>query len=123
MQNLLRYYGKSSDNERDIVLGMLEMEIAFADTPRDRLLAALAKSHRLAKRNEYRLIGLRHTLAAKHVAAIASAHRALLAQMTQPDSAAARSAGAEAGQALRASAAALTSVTVSADSPTAPLTE
>lgn len=107
MQNLLRYYDKSSDNERDIVLGMLEVEIPFADTPRDRLLAALAKSHRLAKRNEYRLIGLRHTLAAKHVAAIAAAHKALAARMGQPDSpAAARSAEAGSGAALRTGAAA-----------------
>lgn len=107
MQNLLRYYAKSSDNERDTVLGMLEVEIQFADMPRDRLLAALAKSHRLAKRNEYRLIGLRHTLAAKHVAAIASAHKALVAHMAQPDSAAARSAQAESRKQLRASAAAV----------------
>lgn len=119
MQNLLRYYGKSSDNERDIVLGMLEVEIAYADTPRDRLLAALAKSHRLAKRNEYRLIGLRHTLAAKHVAAISAAHQALVAHMAQPDSAAARSAQAETGLALRASAAA---VAAAPDPLTAPLT-
>ena len=107
MQNLLRYYSKSSDNERDTVLGMLEVEIPFADTPRDRLLAALAKSHRQAKRNEYRLIGLRHTLAAQHLAAIAVAHKALLAHMAQPDSPAARSAQAESRAALRASAAAV----------------
>lgn len=105
MQNLLRYYNKSSDNERDIVLGMLEVEIPFADTPRDRLLAALARSHRLAKRNEYRLIGLRHTLAAKHVAAIAAAHKTLAARMAQPDSPASRNARAASGAALRTSAA------------------
>ena len=82
MQDLLRYYDKSSDNERDIVLGMLEVEIPFADTPRDRLLAALAKAHRQAKVQEYRLIGLRHTLAINHVAAIAAAHQALAALQT-----------------------------------------
>jgi len=109
MQNLLRYYDKSSDNERDIVLGMLEVEIAYADTPRDRLLAALAKSHRLAKRNEYRLIGLRHTLAAKHVAAIAAAHAVLVQHMAQdgkPDATGGQ-AGQQARAALRASAAAV----------------
>jgi hypothetical protein len=82
MQNLLRYYDKSSDNERDIVLGMLEVEIQFADTPPERLLAALAKAHRQAKVQEYRLIGLRHTLAIKQVAAIAAAHQALAAPQT-----------------------------------------
>ncbi|WP_200953972.1 hypothetical protein [Massilia sp. Root351] len=107
MQNLLRYYSKSSDNERDTVLGMLEVEIPFADTPRDRLLAALAKSHRQAKRNEYRLAGLRHTLAAKHVAAIAAAHLALAAHMARPDDPAARSTLAASRDALRASAAAV----------------
>ena len=107
MQLLLRYYEKSSDNERDIVLGMLEVEINFADTPRDRLLAALAKSHRMAKANEYRLIGLRHTLASKHVAAIAAGHRALVQHLAQPDSPAARSAQARAVGELRATTAAL----------------
>lgn len=107
MQNVLRYYDKSSDNERDIVLGMLEVEIAYADTPRDRLLAALAKSHRMAKANEYRLIGLRHTLAAKHVAAIASAHRALAQHLALPDSPTVRTAQAQAVSELRATAAAL----------------
>ncbi|CAN7455968.1 hypothetical protein LJR289_003003 [Pseudoduganella sp. LjRoot289] len=107
MQNLLRYYDKSSDNERDIVLGMLEVEIAYADTPRDRLLAALAKSHRIAKANEYRLIGLRHTLAAKHVAAVAAAHRALAQHLAQPDSPGARNAQAQAVSELRATSAAL----------------
>lgn len=118
MQHLLRYYDKSSDNERDIVLGMLEVEISFADTPRDRLLAALAKSHRVAKVNEYRLIGLRHTLAGKHVAAIASAHRALAQHLAQPDSAAARSAQTQAVGELHASTAALAALAAqSAQSP------
>lgn len=123
MQNLLRYYGKSSDNERDIVLGMLEVEIPYADTPRDRLLAALAKSHRQAKRNEYRLIGLRHTLAAKHVAAIAAAHQALAAHLAQPDSPAARSAQAGASGDLRASATAVAAAPAPASEPAEPVTE
>lgn len=87
MQDVLRYYDKSSDNESRIVLGMLDVETAFAGTPQERLLAALAKAHRAEKVSEYRLIGLRHTLAAKHVADIAAAHRALVRRMAETDAA------------------------------------
>ena len=104
MQRLLRYYDKSSDNERAIVLGMLDIELPYADTPRDRLLAALAKAHRQARAQEYRLAGLRHTLAMKHVAAIAAAHTALLRRLEQPDNAAASASLRQAADALRASA-------------------
>jgi hypothetical protein len=103
MQRLLRYYDKSSDNERAIVLGMLDVEIPFADTPRDRLLAALARAHRQSRAQEYRAAGLRHTLAMKHVAAIAAAHTALLRRLEQPDDATATLALQQATGALRAS--------------------
>lgn len=103
MQRLLRYYDKSSDNERAIVLGMLDVEIPFADTPRDRLLAALARAHRQSRAQEYRLTGLRYTLAMKHVAAIAAAHTALLHRLEQPDDSAATAALRQASDALRAS--------------------
>lgn len=85
MHRLLRYYDKSSDNERAIVLGTLDVELPFADTPRDRLLSVLAKAHRQGLAQEYRLAGLRHTLAMKHVAAIAAAHTALLQRLEPPD--------------------------------------
>lgn len=117
MQRLLRYYDKSSDNERDMVLGMLDVEIPFADTPRERLLAALAKSHRQAKANEYRLIGLRHTLAAKHVAAVAHAHQTLLAHLERPADAGARTALADAHRHLRGAALALEPVHTSGAQP------
>lgn len=102
MQALLRYYDKSNDNEQKIVLGMLEMEIPFADTPRDRLLAVLARAHQQAKAAEYRLIGLRHTLALNNVEAIARGHQALLQHLDQLDSPAARSALARSGSEVRA---------------------
>ncbi|MES2263303.1 MAG: hypothetical protein V4724_32680 [Pseudomonadota bacterium] len=107
MQTLLRYYDKSSDNEQRIVLGMLDLEIPYADTPGERLLAALAKSHRQAKIAEYRLTGLRHTLAAKQVAAIARGHQALLLRLDQPDNSPARDALALSGSEVRAANAAL----------------
>jgi hypothetical protein len=81
MRTLLRLYDKSNDNEEKIVLGMLETEIPFLDPKRDRLLLALARSRQQEKRNEYRLIGLRYTLAQKNLAAIEQSHRALLNQI------------------------------------------
>ena len=74
---LLRYFNKNHDNEQDIVLGMLEVEIPYADAPRDRLLAALARAHRQEKLREYRLLGLRHTLAAQHIDTLRARHAAL----------------------------------------------
>jgi hypothetical protein len=81
MRTLLRLYDKTSDNEEKIVLGMLETELPFLDPRRDRLLLALARSQQQEKRNEYRLIGLRYTLAQKNLAAIEQSHRALLNQI------------------------------------------
>jgi hypothetical protein len=81
MRTLLRLYDKTSDNEEKTVLGMLETELPFLDPRRDRLLLALARSQQQEKRNEYRLIGLRSTLAQKNLAAIEQSHRALLNQI------------------------------------------
>lgn len=78
MHTLLRYFNKNHDNEQRIVLGMLEVEIPYADAPRDRLLAALGRAHQQEKLREYRLFGQRHTLAAQHVDAIRARHAALL---------------------------------------------
>ena len=77
MHTLLRYFNKNHDNEQRIVLGMLEVEIPYADAPADRLLAALARAHQQEKLREYRLLGLRHTLAAQNVDAIRARHAAL----------------------------------------------
>ncbi|WP_338758765.1 hypothetical protein [Massilia sp. METH4] len=77
MSTVLRYYDKHHDNEQAIVMGMLDIEIPFVDTPRDRLLAALAKAHRQEKLAEYRLFGRRHTLARQHVQALRERHEAL----------------------------------------------
>lgn len=78
MRTLLRLYSKSSDNEEDLVIGMLESEIPFLDANRDRLLLALARSLQQEKQAEFRLIGLRFTLARKNLDLIEQRHRALL---------------------------------------------
>ncbi|MYM68185.1 hypothetical protein GTP45_15295 [Pseudoduganella sp. FT55W] len=81
MRTLLRLYDKTSDNEERIVIGMLETEIPFLDPRRDKLLLALAKSQQQARQAEFRLIGLRFTLARKNLDAIEQQHRALVAQL------------------------------------------
>ncbi|MCE3262331.1 MAG: hypothetical protein K0R43_1410 [Pseudoduganella sp.] len=84
MYTLLRYFDKNHDNEQRTVLGMLTVEIPYADAPRERLLAALARAHEQEKRREYRLLGLRHTLAAQHVAALRARHADLLRTLSPP---------------------------------------
>lgn len=84
MRNLLRLYDRSNDNEQRIVLGMLETEIPYLDANGDRLLIALAKSLQQEKKAEYRLIGLRHTLARKNLDMIDQRHRALVERLPQP---------------------------------------
>lgn len=82
LDGLLRLYDKSSDNERDIVLGLLEVEIAYADTPQQRLLTVLATSVRQDKSEEYRLFGLRHTVARKQLGLLAREHGRLAMAIT-----------------------------------------
>jgi type IV secretory pathway VirJ component len=81
MRTLLRLYDKSNDNEEKIVRGMLEVEIPYLDPARDRLLLALARSKQQEKQAEYRLIGLRYTLARNNLDAIERSHRALVDQL------------------------------------------
>jgi predicted nucleic acid-binding protein len=95
MHTLLRFFNKNHDNEQRIVLGMLEVEIPYTDAPRDRLLAALARSHQQEKSKEYRLLGLRHTLAAQNVEAIRERHAALVRGPDPLPATAARSADAD----------------------------
>jgi len=81
MRTLLRLYDKSNDNEQRIVVGMLEAGIPFLDANRDRLLLALARSLQQEKQAEFRLIGLRYTLARKNLDLIEQRHRALVEQL------------------------------------------
>lgn len=99
MHTLLRFFNKNHDNEQRIVLGMLEVEIPYADAPRDRLLAALARSQQQEKLKEYRLLGLRHTLAAQNVDAIRERLAALYRGLDPLPSAAAAAPGASAAAA------------------------
>ncbi|MGK5030379.1 hypothetical protein [Janthinobacterium sp. MDT1-19] len=82
LDSLLLLYDKSGDNERDMVLGLLDVEIAYADTPQQRLLAVLAKNMQQSKTEEYRLLGLRHTLTRRQLAALGREHTHLAATLT-----------------------------------------
>jgi hypothetical protein len=84
MRALLRYYDKTSDNEAKIVLGMLDVEIPYVDTPQQRLLSALAKAQRQLKTAEYRLMSRRYTIAGHSVDDLARQHQALLLQQDTP---------------------------------------
>lgn len=81
MRTLLRYYAKTNANEARIVLGVLEVEIPFADSPRDRLLAVLGKELLQAKQAEYRLIGRRYTLSERSLDELARQHLELLTRL------------------------------------------
>ena len=61
----------------------LETDLAFADTPQQRLLAVLAKTLQQSKSEEYRLAGLRHTLARRQLAQMAREHARLAAAYTE----------------------------------------
>ncbi|MGK5038029.1 hypothetical protein [Janthinobacterium sp. LB3P118] len=82
LDSLLALYDKSGDNERDMVLGLLDVEIAYADTPQQRLLVVLARNMQQSKAEEYRLIGLRHTLTRRKLAALGRDHAHLAATLT-----------------------------------------
>jgi hypothetical protein len=51
--HLVRLYSKTNQNEKRAVLGFFEIELLYADTPKDKLLATLARVHEDAKRREY----------------------------------------------------------------------
>lgn len=107
MAALLRYYDKTNANERSVVLGVFEVEIPFADTPPNRLLATLAKAQQQSKAAEYRAAERDYRLAERNLATIAEAQQQLLEYLDQPDDATARAALQDASRQLRLNRAAL----------------
>jgi hypothetical protein len=75
---MVRYYEKTNENERDTVLGLLEVEIPFADLPKDRLLSTLAKSHVHSKSSEYQAATRKYSEAERGLRSIAEGHRSLV---------------------------------------------
>jgi len=78
MIGLVRYYRKTNENEKNTVLGFFEVEIPYADSPKDRLLATLARVHVQAKTSEYMSVQRKYDEAEKGIKSIAAGHRKLL---------------------------------------------
>ncbi|WP_174526000.1 hypothetical protein [Janthinobacterium agaricidamnosum] len=109
MTVLLRMYDKSNQEEKKIVQGFFDVNIPFADAPKDSLLAALARTQAQDKHTEYSLITRRIRLAEKNLDTIAQGHRQLLDQLGQLSGATAQTALNRAGANIRNSRAALDS--------------
>lgn len=77
MAALVRYYKKTNDNERKTVLGFFEMEIPYADAPKDRLLATLARAHVQVKTAEYQNVQLKYADAEQGIKSVAEGHKRL----------------------------------------------
>lgn len=78
MMSLVRYYKKTNENESKTVLGFFEVEIPFADSPKDKLLATLARVHVQSKTLEYKNAQLKYDLAEKGIKNVADGHKKLL---------------------------------------------
>lgn len=77
MIRVIGYYKQTNDNEKNTVLGFLELEIAYADAPKDRLLAALARAHLQSKLAEYKNVQAKYAAAEKGIRSIAEGHHKL----------------------------------------------
>jgi len=78
MMSLVHYYRKTNENESKTVLGFFEVEIPFADSPKDKLLATLARVHVQSKTSEYRNAQLKYDDAEKGIKIVAEGHKQLL---------------------------------------------
>jgi hypothetical protein len=78
MMGLVRYYRKTHENEKNTVLGLFEVEIPFADNPKDRLLATLARAQMQSKTSEYVNAQRKYDEAEKGLRSIATGHKKLL---------------------------------------------
>jgi len=78
MMGLVRYYRKTHENEKNTVLGLFEVEIPFADSPKDRVLATLARAHMQSKKTEYLHAQRKYDEAEKGIRSIATGHKELL---------------------------------------------
>jgi hypothetical protein len=77
MSTLIRYYRKTNENEKKTVLGFFEVEIPFADAPKDKLLATLARIHVQSRTLEYKNAQLKYDEAEKGIKGVAEGHKKL----------------------------------------------
>ncbi|MEQ9968619.1 hypothetical protein ABRP72_05450 [Pectobacterium carotovorum] len=78
MQDLVRLYEKTNEGEKDDVFVILERELLFADTPKDKLLATLARVHEDEKRREYAQAQQLYLKTEQQLQKISEGHKMLL---------------------------------------------
>lgn len=78
MATLVRYYSRTHENEKKTVLGFFEIEIPFADSPKDKLLGTLARAHVQSKASEYQAAEGKYAAAEQGIKSIAEGHKKLL---------------------------------------------
>ncbi len=81
--NVVRYYRKTSANERKSVLGFFDVEKSFADTPKDRLLLVLARAHFQGKAADYDAAEAKYAELEKGIGFVADGHAKLLANVNK----------------------------------------
>jgi hypothetical protein len=74
---LVSYYEDSNNNEKRSVLGFFEVEIPFAISPKDKLLATLARAHVQSKESEYDKLEHKYDDAKNGIRLIANGHKKL----------------------------------------------
>jgi hypothetical protein len=81
MIRLTRYYAKTNENEKKIILGIFDIEIPFATKAQDRMLVTLAKVHYTNKLAEYKLLDKRYDMALQGLQKISAGHQKLRENM------------------------------------------
>lgn len=80
MGHLVRLYAKTNENEKRTVLGFFEIELLYADTPKDKLLATLARVHEDTKRKEYEQAQLMYLNAEKGIRKVSEGHKGVVSE-------------------------------------------
>jgi hypothetical protein len=75
MLTLTRFYAKTNENEKKTILGIFDIEIPFANQPKDRMLVTLAKVHYLNKAAEYKILDKRYELAVQGLTKVSLGHQ------------------------------------------------
>lgn len=78
MKALVRYYKKTNENEKKIVLGLFEVEMPYQDASKDKLLTALARAHLQSKQTEYKNVSAKYDEAEKGISFISEGHTKIL---------------------------------------------
>lgn len=74
---LVRYYKNTNENEKKLVLGFFDVEILYANAPKNKLLATLARVHVQSKTLEYKNAQQKYDEAEKGIKRVAEGHKKL----------------------------------------------